>query len=160
MTAPIDVQSLTGATLSISATLPATYDQAGYESTDIVWTAVGKVEDMGEHGGSKTISTFIDVETGTVNKVGGSIDWGQMNVVLGNLAGDSGQQLMRTAMANRNTHYSIKVAYDDAGAVTDEVHYLDVIVGSFVNQDGNADNVRRVNVQLAVCKQPVIVAPT
>lgn len=160
MTAPIVVQSLTGAKLYISATLPDTYDAAGYQSTDIVWTEVGEIEDHGSHGGRKTITNFIPVATGDVAKVGGSIDWGNKSLMLGNLAGDAGQALMRTALANRNTHYSIKILYEDAGAVTDEQHYLDVLVASFENQDGSADNVRKVAVELAVCRQPVIVAPT
>jgi hypothetical protein len=160
MTAPTNVQSLTGARLYISATLPETYDSAGYQSTDFVWTEVGEIEDHGSHGGTKTVTEFIPVATGDVTKVGGSINWGNKSLVLGNLASDAGQVLMRTALANRNTHYSVKIAYDDAGATTDELHFLDVLVAQFENADGSANNVRKVNVQLAVCRQPVIVAPT
>lgn len=160
MTAPINVQSLTGAKLYISATLPETYDAAGYQSTDFVWTEVGEIEDHGAHGGTKTITEFMPVATGNVAKVGGSINWGNKSLMLGNLAGDAGQILMRTALKNRNTHYSIKIEYDDAGAVTDEVHFLDALVAKFENQDGSANNVRKVAVDLAICREPVIVAPT
>lgn len=160
MTAPIVVQSLTGARLYASATLPETYDSAGYQSTDIVWTEIGEIEDHGSHGGSKTISEFIPVATGDVAKVGGSINWGNKTMTLGNLAGDTGQQLMRTALNNRNTHYSVKVVYEDEGAATPETHFMDVIVAKYEYQDGTANNVRKVGVDLAVCRPIVVVAPT
>jgi len=160
MTAPTVVQSLTGAVLSISATLPDTYDAAGYQSTDIIWTAVGQIEDHGAHGGTKTITEFIPVDTGDVAKVGGSINWGNKSLMLGNLAGDAGQILLRTALANRNTHYSFKIVYSDTGATTPETHFLDALVAKFENQDGSANSVRKAAVDLAICRQPVIVAPT
>jgi hypothetical protein len=159
MTAPVVVQSLTGARLYISATLPESYDAAGYQSTDIVWTEVAEIEDHGGHGGTKTITEFIPVATGDVAKVGGSINWGNKTMMLANMAADAGQILMRTALANRNRHYSIKIVYEDEGAVTPETHFLDAIVAKFENQDGSANNVRKVACDLAICRQPVIVNP-
>ena len=160
MTAPVNVESLTGAVLSISATLPATYDQAGYESTDIVWTAVGEIENFGNHGGTKTITEFTPISTGVVAKIGGSKNYGTMSMMLGNLAGDAGQALLRTAFEANNTHYSVKIVYDDGTATTDETHYLDVLVGKIENQDGAANDVRKLAVDLAICRKPIVVAPT
>ncbi len=160
MTAPTVVESLTGAAIYISATLPDTYDAAGYQSTDLVWTEIAEVETYGNHGGTKTITPFIPVKTGTVAKVGGSTDFGTMSMMLGNLASDAGQILLRAAFAARNTHYSIKIVYDDGSATTDETHFLDVLVAKFENQDGDANAVRKIACDLALCREPVIVAPT
>lgn len=160
MTAPVDVESLQGARLYLSATLPDTYDQAGYESTDIVWTEVAEIENFGNHGGSKTITPFIPVATGIVAKVGGSKDYGTMALMLGNLASDQGQALLRTAFEASNTHYSVKIVYSDGAAVTPEKHYLDVLVAKLENQEGGANDVRKLSVDLALCRKPVVVVPT
>jgi hypothetical protein len=160
MTAPVDIEALVGAKLYISATLPESYDAAGYQSTDIVWTEITPMETLGEHGGTKTITPFIDVATGTVKKVAGSRDFGVMSCIAGNLAADAGQVIVRAAFAANNTHYSAKIVYDDGAATTDETHYLDVIVGKTVNQDGGANDVRKLAFDLVLCRAPVIVAPT
>jgi hypothetical protein len=42
MPARSNIQSLEGAIISISATRPDTFDAAGYQSTDLVWTPSAK----------------------------------------------------------------------------------------------------------------------
>jgi hypothetical protein len=160
MTAPTVVQSLAGAIISISAGLPTSYDAAGYAETDIVWTPIGQVENLGNHGGSKTITPFTPIDTAVVTKVGGSKDYGTMSLVLGNVAGDAGQILLKTAFEATNTHYSVKIVYADTGAVTPETHYLDVIVSRNENQDGAANDVRKLAVDFAICRKPIVVDPT
>lgn len=160
MTAPTEVDALVGATVYISAGLPETYDAAGYQSTDIVWSEIKDVESIGPHGGTKQINTFTPVKTGTVTKRGGSTDYGDLALVIGNVTADPGQMLLRTAFNNRNTHYSMKIVYDDTGAITDEVHFFDVIVTQFQTQDGDANTIRKVNATGAICKAPVVVDPT
>lgn len=160
MTTPNDVESLAGAALYISAGLPATYDAAGYQSTDIIWTEVAEIEDFGSHGGTKTITTFTPVKTGVVAKVGGSKDYGTQTLMLGNLKSDAGQALMNTAFEATNTHYSVKIVYADAGATTPETHYMDVLVSKFQNTDGAVNAVRKVSCELAICRKPVVIDPT
>jgi hypothetical protein len=160
MTAPTSVESLAGATISISAALPATYDAAGYASTDIIWTPIGKVENHGSHGGSKTVTKFTPVDTNTVEKVAGSIDYGTKSLTIGNLATDAGQLLLKTAFAASNTHYSFRVVYSDGSAVTPETTYLDALVTKYQYQDGAAADVRKVMCDLEICMAPVNVAPT
>ena len=160
MTAPVDIEALVGAKLYLTATIPDTYDEAGYTSTDIIWTEVKPLETMGEHGGTKTVTPFIDVGTGTVKKVAGASDYGAMSCVAGNVAGDAGQIMVRAAFAANNTHYSAKIVYDDGAAVTDETHYLDVLVTKTTNQDGGANDVRKLAFDLTLCRAPVIVSPT
>lgn len=160
MTAPSDVQSLAGAVLYGSATIPATFDQAGYESTDLVWTRIGDIENYGNHGGTKTITEFTPVDTATVAKVGGSKNYGTMALMIGKVYSDAGQQMLNTAFESSNTHYSFKLVYNDAGAATPEVHYIDALVSKFENQDGAVNDVRKVAVDLAISKKPVVIAPT
>ncbi len=152
MSAHTDVVTLSGATLSISATLPPTYDAAGYDSTDVLFTEVGQVEDHGAHGVKAAISKFTPVATAVVAKVKGSKDYGTKSIKLGNVAGDAGQIIMKAA-SESNNHYSIKIAYPDG-----EKHFLDVLVSEYSYTDGTVDSVRTIAAMLEVCRQPVIVA--
>ncbi len=152
MTARSVVEALAGATLAICATLPDTYDQTGYESTDLVFTPVGEIENYGNHGVNATISTFIPVDTAVVAKVKGSKDYGNMALMIGNLPSDAGQAIVKTA-SESNAHHSVKITYPDG-----IVHYLDVLVHKFEYQDGSVNDVQKISVEFAVCRKPVEVA--
>ena len=154
MTAPTTVQSLAGATLAVSAVLPATFDSAGFAASSMVYTPVGDVEDFGDHGLTRTITKFTPVDTATVVKRPGSKDYGQMNLKIGNVPSDAGQAILRAAVETNNP-YAFKMTYPSG-----EIHYLSALVMSFVNVDGTVDNIQRVTVALDLDKQPVIVAAT
>lgn len=152
-----DVQTLSGAVLSISATLPATYDAAGYGASAMVYTEVGEIEDFGEHGARANITSFTPVKTAFVKKLKGAIDYGTKSLVIGNVPSDAGQDILEAAMASKN-HYSVKIQYPPGdGEAVGEIQYLDVIVASFTNQDGAVDDVRKRAVDLAICRKPVVV---
>lgn len=152
MTAHTSVVTNSGAILAISASLPESYDSAGYESTDMVYTAVGEVEDHGAHGVTAAITKFTPVDTAVVAKVKGSKDYGSKTIMLGNIAGNAGQVIMKAA-SESNNHYSVKVTYPD-----NEKHYLDVLVSKYEFQDGTVDAVRKISAALEICRAPVIVA--
>jgi len=147
----IVVETIAGATLSVSADIPATFDEAGYASTDVVWTLCGEVENYGNHGVVATIVEFTPVDTAVVTKLKGSKNYGTMACTLGNLPSDAGQAILKLA-AESNNHYSIRIIYPDT-----ETQYLDVIVGSFEYVDGAVNDVQKVNVSLALARAPVIV---
>lgn len=153
MTQRTVINSAAGAVLSISASLPATYDAAGYGATTITWTVVGEVENLGNHGGTKVITEFTPIASATVAKVGGSKNYGTMSLMLGYIPGDAGQIILETAFEATNTRYSVKVVYPDTS-----IHYLDVLVSKKENQDGAVTDVLRLAVDLAICRKPVIVA--
>ena len=154
------LQTLSGATLAISASLPATYDAAGYGASGITYTTVGQIEDHGAHGVTAAESTFTAVADAVVQKFKGSKNYGTKNLVIGNLPSDTGQDIIETAVESQN-RYSVKVSYPlRAGESTAEVHYLDVLVMSREYQDGSVDAVRKINVSLGVCRRPVVVAAT
>lgn len=144
--------SLTGAVLSISATLPDTYDAAGYASTDIVWSPIGEVENFGNHGGTKTITEFTPVDTGIVTKIAGSKNYGTMTLMMASIPTDAGQVILDSAFESNN-HYSGKLAYPSG-----RIHYLDVLVAKNENQDGAANDVQKLAVDLALCRKPIKVA--
>jgi len=152
MTARTVVQSIAGATLSISAYLPVTYDAAGYQDTGMDWTTVGQVENWGNHGVKANVIEFTPVDTGVVTKMKGSKNYGAMPLIIGSIPSDAGQVICKAA-SESNNHYSAKLVYYDG-----EVHYLDVIVSSFEYQDGAANDVSRIAVTLDLCRAQVVVA--
>lgn len=158
MTERTEVQTMSGAVLSISATRPATFDAAGYGATSVAFTVVGEVENFGSHGARANISTFTPVATGVTTKLKGAIDYGTKSLVLGSVPSDAGQDIIEAAMASKNA-YSVKIQYPaGAGETTGEVQYLDAKIASREFQDGSVDDVRKLAVDLAICKAPVIVA--
>lgn len=146
------INSLAGATLSISASLPATYDAAGYAATTVVFTAVGEVENFGNHGVTATVTEFTPVDTSTVAKVKGSKNYGTMSITLGDIPGNAGQVLLRAA-SESTAHYSVKLTYADTS-----VHYMDVLVSKYEDQNGSVNDVIKIGCDMAICRKPVIVA--
>ena len=160
MTQRTVIQSLSGAVLSISAAIPATYDAAGYGATGMVYTAVGEIENYGNHGVTATVTEFTPVSTAVVAKVKGSKNYGTMSLMVGNIPADAGQALLETA-AESTARYSIKLAYPAGdGEATGEIHYLEALVSKKENQDGAVNDVRKLAVDLAICRKPVVVAAT
>lgn len=154
------LQTMAGAVMSVSASLPVTYDAAGYADTDIVYTPVGEIEDHGGHGGSANIPTFTAVDDAIVQKFKGSKNYGTKSVVLGYLPSDAGQDILAAAFESQN-RYSIKIAYPlRQGETTGEIHYLDALISSFAYSDGPVDSIRKANVGMEICRQPVVVAAT
>jgi hypothetical protein len=151
MAAPTTVQSMSGATLALSAALPLTYDAAGYAATTMVYTLIGAIENFGNHGATATITEFTDVATATTTKVKGAKNYGTKSLTLGSIPSDAGQALLDTAMESTN-RYSAKLTYP-SGAV----HYMDVLVAKTEFQDGAVNDIQKRNVDLAICRKPVIV---
>jgi hypothetical protein len=143
---------MSGATLALSASLPATYDAAGYGATSMVYTAIGNIEQYGAHGVTANVTKFTPVDTAVVAKVKGSKDYGNATYVIGNVPSDTGQALLNTA-SESTSHYSAKLTYPSG-----EIHYLDVLVTKFEFQDGTVDQVQKVSVMLEICRKPVVVA--
>ncbi|HSW83536.1 MAG TPA: phage tail tube protein [Usitatibacter sp.] len=160
MTARSNIQSLSGATLWLSATRPATFDSPGYVDSLIAWTLVGQVEDFGDHGMEAQIIEFTAVADAVVQKLKGSKNYGTMTMTIGNVPSDAGQILIATASESQN-RYSARILYAlGDGEVTPESHYLDVLVSSRKFTDGSVNNVRKTAVALALCRKQVEVAAT
>ena len=144
--------TLTGATLAISAVLPATYDAAGYAGTAMVYTLIGEIDNFGNHGGTKTVTEFTDVATGTVTKLAGSKNYGTMSLMMAHVPTNAGQAILETAFES-TARYSAKLTYPSG-----RIHYMDVLISKNENQDGDANAAQKLAVDLAICRKPVKVA--
>lgn len=160
MTKRSTVVTIAGATLAITADIPATFDSSGYGGSNVIFNPVGQVENYGNHGVNAAIIEFTPVDTSIVAKMKGSRNYGTMALTLGSVPGDAGQALLKAA-SESNNHYSVRITYPlGTGEVTPEIHYLDVVVGKFEYQDGAVNDVQKISCDLALCRAPVIVSAT
>jgi hypothetical protein len=146
------VESMSGTIIAISASLPATYDAAGYGATTITYTAIEEVESISPHGLTKVILEFTPVGTGVKTKLPGVKDYGNITVTAGFLPSGAGQDIVRTA-AESTAHHSLKITYPDTSVV-----YLDVITTKDENQNGDIGAVHKAVFEFAICRAPVVVA--
>lgn len=151
-TARTTVEGITGADYAISATLPATYDAAGYATAMTAAAVIGTVESVTPYGSKRPVNSFVPIN-GATQKTKGTADYGTLTMVFGDVPTDAGQIIVKASEPSDN-HYSVKITYADG-----EVHYLDVICSSFEYGGSKAGDAKTVTAVLNLCKAPVIVAP-
>lgn len=151
MTQRTTIESLSGAVIGISAQLPATYDVAGYDVSSLLFTPIGQVENFGNHGMVAAVTEFTPIDTAVVTKVKGSKNYGTMSLAIGYVPGDVGQALLKIA-SESSARYSVEIRYPD-----NSFHYIEVLVSKLEYVDGTVNDVQKINVDLAICRQPVIV---
>jgi len=151
MAAHTAVASHTDATYAISASLPATYDAAGYAATTITYTTIGKVIKFPAFGSSRPVQE-IPLINAAVEYIKGSARYGGGDFTMGDVPADAGQVILKAAEASPN-HYSIKITYPDG-----EVHYLDVIAHKWELSEAAENNPMIRTTSLQLCRAPVVVA--
>jgi len=104
--------SSAGTKLNVSASLPATYNAAGYGA--LTWTAneVGEVVNMGEFGSQFSLITQELLNSRIVKKFKGNVNYGSIQLELGRAPGDGGQIILLAALASDNS-YSFMVPLQD-----------------------------------------------
>ena len=147
------VQTSAGITLELSATLPATFDSAGFEAVTGL-ELVGEIESIGEFGIVYNPVTFTALSDRRVRKFKGSYDPGEPGIALAIDRDDAGQQLARTALAS-DDDYTIKITYQDGSA-----DYFTGKVMSFTTNPSSVDNILMGNMNIGVNSDPVEVLPT
>lgn len=144
--------STAGAIISITASLPTTYDATGYQAVGMVYTAIGEVTDFGSHGVTASVTEATDIATATVTKVKGSKNYGTKSLTIGSIPGNAGQIILAAA-SESNNRYSVKVAYPDTS-----IQFFDVLVTKYEQQDGDVNNIQKISCDMAICRKPVVVA--
>jgi len=100
-----------GTTLTVSASIPATFDGAGYAA---VFTAspgpavVGEIIDLGVFGREFALVTHMPVGSRGTQKLKGSFNEGTLSLSLGLDTDDAGQIIMKTASLSDN-NFSFQV---------------------------------------------------
>lgn len=138
------VQTAAGTTIAICAVIPDTFDQAGYESTDLVFTNIGEITDGGSHGRKYAEITHKPIGSRGVQKFKGSFDIGQKTVQLGLDDSDAGQVICKAAALSDND-YSFKVTYPNG-----HIDYFQAKVMSFEKAVSNVDSIVSATMMLSL----------
>lgn len=110
-----DVTINTGATIGISATLPATFDAPGYAA--VVFTDVGEVIDVGEIAKAWAAINHQAVTRAYPQKLKDTYDIANITLTLGKVDTDAGQVILQTAL-NSAASFSFELTLP-GGAVAD-----------------------------------------
>lgn len=132
-----------GTTISLSATLPATFDAAGYAAV-ANYKEIGEVSDLGEFGREYNVVKFQPLKTRGTVKRKGSYDEGQVQVQLARVFDDEGQTLARTALDSDASH-SFKVVLQDGS-----IFYFTAQVVSFTTNVGSVDQITSGSIKLEI----------
>ena len=96
--------------LSISTTLPATHDAAGFAA--LTWIEVGELESIGDLTTSHAAVTFANLKTGKTSTLKGAEEAVTVPVVVGLDRGDAGQIAMSAARKSK-TDRAFRVDEED-----------------------------------------------
>jgi hypothetical protein len=127
-------------TLSVSTTLPTTYDSTGYSA--LTFIKIAEVSNLGTFGGKTTVVKHIPIDTSVVVKRAGSVDYGTINVQLAKHTGTDITAL-QSAFTSR-TSTAFKVTYP--GALGSD--YFTAIVTSMQTNVGTADAILQSTIDL------------
>ena len=137
------VQTVAGTKISISASIPATFDAAGYAAVT-GWAQIGEITDGGSHGKTYAEVTHNPIDTRMTQKFKGSINIGTKTLNLAIDDDDAGQILVKTAL-DSDSDYSFKVAYQDGA-----IDYFQAKVMSFEKATASVDSICTATVNLAL----------
>ena len=143
-----NVITFAGSVVSISAGVPATYDQTGFEA--LTFTGLGEVISVGSRGRTYNDVTYTSfAERGTIHRKG-AFDEPEMPIEIGADRTDAGQLIMSTA-SKSDSLYAIKIEYNNG-----EVDYFQCLVFSFVTNGGDSDAMRTLTANVRVDRQGVL----
>lgn len=104
-----------GTTIGLSASQPATYNQAGYEA--LTFTSIGSVTDLGEIPSRVyELVTLYYVASRGQAKAKGGYSLGSQTIVYALDADDTGQALVDTA-TDADAAYSVKISHPTLGDI-------------------------------------------
>jgi hypothetical protein len=126
-------RSSAGSTLKVSATIPATFNTAGYAA--LTYTAVGEITNLGEFGRVYNLIKHNPLATRATVKKKGSYDEGQLALQLALDTDDAGQIVMKAASQSDND-YSIEVTTQNG-----DKYYMQVQVMSWKVNVGSVDQI-------------------
>lgn len=134
--------TVAGTTIGISASLPATYDVAGYAA--LTYTDIGEITDGGAHGRTYNEVTSNPIGTRSTMKYKGSYNEGTKTLQLDMDNQDAGQALLKTAL-NDDEDYAFEVAYPNG-----DKDYFIAKVMSFEKATAGVDSMRSATVTLSI----------
>ena len=137
---PDSVQTLVETTISVSASLPATFDAAGYGA--LTFTAVGQVTDWTAGGQVYNVVTSNPIAQRSTDKYKGTFNNGTDSITVNRDDDDAGQVIILAALTD-DADYAFEVTYQDS-----TIDYFTGKVVSFDTVAGGADSIVQKTIQL------------
>lgn len=107
----MSIMTSTQTILRISASTPATFDEAGYAA--LTYTEVKEVTTIPAYGPTRQVVTHDPLATGVTEKYGGFINYGSVAVEGAYDSADAGQSILRTNVLSATDLISIQIEYQD-----------------------------------------------
>lgn len=131
-----------GTVISASASLPATYDLAGFAA--LSYTAVGEITEIGEYGKEYNIVTHTPLATRRTQKLKGSYNEGSLALQMAYDSADSGQTILIAAL-DSDASISFKITDQDG-----TVDYFTGKVMSYRKNIGGVDSIRSASTAIEI----------
>lgn len=134
--AVLNFETVAGSTLACSIAAPASYDQAGYSASSMVYTNIGEITDLGSgYGKTYNVVAHAPIASAQVTEKKGGYKLGTPELVMAWDQSDAGQDLCRTA-ADDNSILTFMLTKQGG-----DVRYFTAQVSKFVENFGTVDNV-------------------
>jgi hypothetical protein len=144
-----NVRTSAGSTLGVSASLPATFDAAGYGALTPI--LVGEITDLGEFGKEYALVTHNPLaDRGTVKRKG-SFNNGSIQLALALDNDDTGQAALQTAVDSDDS-IALEITLQDG-----TIYYTTAQVMSFRIQVGSVDQITTASVMLEIDRDIIAV---
>ena len=131
-----------GTDISISATLPGTYDATAFAG--LTWVSIGEVTELGEFGRVYNIVKLNLLKDRRTVKRKGSFDDGTIAAQMARVPDDAGQAIL-TAAVNSDNSYAIKVTLQDGTKF-----YFSAQISSYTTNVGNVDQITAATVNFEI----------
>lgn len=152
--AAADIITFGGASVSLSATLPTTYNQAGFENIAIIYTEVGDLATVPQMTGINVNDvSFNIVNSNDTHHRKGTRDRPEKTFDIYVNDSDAGQALLDAAAASDN-QYTMKVVYNNG-----EIHYATILLYTKDGDGGGNDDIRQQTITFRIDPQGVVVVP-
>ena len=142
------VMTTAGTSIKISASIPATFDAAGYAAIAGTFTKIGEVVNLGEFAREFALVTHNPIDNrGTVKKKG-SFNEGQLPLQMGYDSADAGQTLLQAAV-NSDNNYSYLVTLQNG-----KKFYFQALPLSFKIGAGSVDQITAATCSIEITTGP------
>lgn len=138
-------QTVAGTVLKISASLPATYDAAGFAA--LSYTTIAEVTDLGSLGKVYDLVDHRPVNDRKKYKFRGGYDNGSMQLKLARAtlaATDAGQTILQAA-SNSDADYSFKITFQDNSDM-----YFTAKTMEYMTEIGSLNNILGLSTKLEI----------
>lgn len=142
--------STVGSTIHITATAPATFNVAGYNTlftTPPVPAKIGEIGDIGEFGKEWTIENFNNVEDGGTQKFKTTFDEGRFSLSLLLDNDDAGQMDLQEANDSYDAYYIMLTTQNGSR------YFMPVLVSSFKTILGGATSLTMASCNMEITRK-------